>query len=196
MRKIEEIFQYIDRKALSRSEFERLAGFSNGYLTNTLERGSDITDKILERFRQKSPTHYKAIFGEKNHTPVAPQQPQGGQQTSPAHDNGVTQEMTMRGILALVESNRALGIANQNLTESNLILSRELSGGLNKETELILRKRILLYRELIFQLGVGKGKRWKDEKSARQALNNLLVDKLEGNVTDGKKLETDSQHKG
>lgn len=127
---------------------------------------------------------------------VAPQQPQGGQQTSPAHDNGVTQEMTMRGILALVESNRALGIANQNLTESNLILSRELSGGLNKEIELVRELKNQIYVDMLFELGVGKGKRWKNKSEAVLELNNLLADALEVRGVGGKKLEAGSQRTG
>lgn len=62
MTNIEKILEYIDKERVSISEFERKSGISNAYLTNTKERGADISQKILDRIKSNNPEDYSKIF--------------------------------------------------------------------------------------------------------------------------------------
>jgi transcriptional regulator with XRE-family HTH domain len=62
LKNIEKIFAYIESQGLSISEFERKAGISNGYLSNTQKRGADITQKILDKTKKSLGDEYYLIF--------------------------------------------------------------------------------------------------------------------------------------
>ena len=64
MKKIEKILQYIEDQNISISEFERRADLSNGYINNTLKRGADITQKILDKIEQNLRDDFDKIFQE------------------------------------------------------------------------------------------------------------------------------------
>lgn len=64
MRKIEKILTYIENHGIAEAQFERRAGISNGYLRNTLSRGADVTQKILDRIKNSNPLDYYGIFPE------------------------------------------------------------------------------------------------------------------------------------
>jgi hypothetical protein len=63
LKKIDKILQYIDNQGIDIAKFERESDISNGYFGNTHKRGADITDKILEKIRQKQPKIYTEVFG-------------------------------------------------------------------------------------------------------------------------------------
>lgn len=62
MKKIEKILKYIENEHISISEFERKAGISNGYLSNTAKRGADVTSKILDKIEVNAKEHFDNIF--------------------------------------------------------------------------------------------------------------------------------------
>lgn len=104
MKKIEKILKYIESQRLSVSEFERSAGLSNGYLSNTDGRGADVTQKILDKMSKKIPLEYEAIFGkgaesEKNESPP---------QTNGAAKEESTVSLLARALDHISEANRAL----------------------------------------------------------------------------------------
>lgn len=48
MKKIEKIIKWIDNQSIARSEFERKANLSNGYLANMITSNSEISPKKLK----------------------------------------------------------------------------------------------------------------------------------------------------
>lgn len=54
--------QYLDSQNESVSSFERRVGISNGYFANTKKRGSDVSQKVLDKIRDKIPDEYRKIF--------------------------------------------------------------------------------------------------------------------------------------
>lgn len=70
MKKIDKILQYIDKQDISVAELERKAGVSNGYFKNTTQRGTDISQKILEKIRQAWPEVYDNVFPNEDESPV------------------------------------------------------------------------------------------------------------------------------
>jgi hypothetical protein len=66
LKKIEKILQYLDSQGISIANFERESGISNGYFSNTVGREADITEKILDKIRQKQPKIYNAVFDKDN----------------------------------------------------------------------------------------------------------------------------------
>lgn len=62
MKKIDKIFQYIKNQQLSEAEFERKAGISNGYLSNTSKRGADISQKILDKALENLDENFRNLF--------------------------------------------------------------------------------------------------------------------------------------
>lgn len=61
MKRIEKILQQIEYQGIDIAEFERLSNISNGYLKNTLSRGADISQKILDKIEKASPMMYKIV---------------------------------------------------------------------------------------------------------------------------------------
>lgn len=61
MKKIDIILKVIDNQDITPAEFERKSQISNGYLKNTISRGSDITPKILDKIKNNNPEDYKLI---------------------------------------------------------------------------------------------------------------------------------------
>jgi hypothetical protein len=61
LKKIDKIFKQLELESISPTEFERYAGISNGYLSNTATRGADISLKIIDKIRVHSPESYKII---------------------------------------------------------------------------------------------------------------------------------------
>lgn len=55
MKAIERIFQYIEKKKLNKSEFERNSKISNGYLSKQLRRKADIGESILNNILENCP---------------------------------------------------------------------------------------------------------------------------------------------
>lgn len=55
MKAIERIYQYIDLKQISKSDFEKKCGISNGYLGKMYSRNADIGESILIQVLENCP---------------------------------------------------------------------------------------------------------------------------------------------
>jgi len=55
MKAIERIFEYINLKKINKSELERKANISNGYLAKQLQRKADVGESILVNILQNCP---------------------------------------------------------------------------------------------------------------------------------------------
>jgi hypothetical protein len=64
LKKVIRILQFIENHGLSVTDFERTAGFSNGYLLNTKKREADITPKALIKLKNNLPEYFNQIFPE------------------------------------------------------------------------------------------------------------------------------------
>lgn len=65
--------EFIENQSLSVSEFERDAGFSNTYLKKTEERGVDISQKMLDKFREKNEELFLEVFPEEKESQTSKQ---------------------------------------------------------------------------------------------------------------------------
>lgn len=64
MKKISKILEYIDKHGISKAQFEREFGLSNGYLSKTVDRETDITEKVLDKIKERDSSAYSQIFEE------------------------------------------------------------------------------------------------------------------------------------
>lgn len=101
MKKIDKILQYIDNQSIDIAKFERESGISNGYFGNTQKRGADITDKILDKIRQKQPKIYTEVFGT----------PQGPQPTTIQNENSMDEDYRIKYERLLEKTNAQLSDA-------------------------------------------------------------------------------------
>lgn len=64
MKKIDKILQYLDNHGISVAEFERTTNMGNGYLSKVRGRNTDLSDKVLDKIKEKRPQDYQAMFDE------------------------------------------------------------------------------------------------------------------------------------
>jgi hypothetical protein len=73
LKRILRILKYIENQGISVTDFERHAGFSNGYLINTKKRDADLSPKALIKLKNNQREHYYKIFPEERDNDERPQ---------------------------------------------------------------------------------------------------------------------------
>jgi len=167
--KIQKILQFIDSQKISISEFERKSGISNAYLKNTVDRGADVTFKILDKIRQNNPDDYYKIFPKEN----------ANRETSVSiveeDQASYSQSVPVSAVVSMIESNRILSEAHYTLVKNIDELIQLYKQAVAHDAGGTIATAFPRLSDLLELLAeIGSGKRWGSKKEALAELNKFV----------------------